>query len=123
MKIACNYILEKTRNKSEDTMFDKGDRKYAKILLKALNFNQDPEAFRVHSKGQGLICVNKNGFKKNEFIVEYFGEIYPPWYWYEKQDQIKKYLKEQVFLSILMIINFFFIKRKQRTFYWTSTTL
>ena len=97
MKIACNYILEKTNAKSEDTMFDKGDRKYAKILLKALNLNQDPEAFRVHSKGQGLICVNKKGFKKNEFIVEYFGEIYPPWCWYEKQDQIKKYLKEQVF--------------------------
>ena len=98
MEIACNFILEKTKNNTEDNMFDKRDRKYAKILLKAVHLNQDPEAFRIHSKGQGLICINKNGFKKNEFIVEYFGEIYPPWNWYEKQDKIKKYLKDNVLL-------------------------
>ena len=109
MRNACNFILEKTKKGSEDLMFDKRDREYTKILLKALNMNQDPEAFRIHSKGQGLICINKEGFKKNEFIVEYFGEIYSPCYWYEKQDQIKKYLKEKVFPKVVLsknILNF-----------------
>lgn len=96
MKIACEFIIDKTNKCPEDMLFDHKDKKYAKTLLKALDLNQDPEAFRIHSKGQGLVCMNKSGFKKNEFIVEYYGEIYSPWYWYEKQDQIKKYLKEKV---------------------------
>lgn len=96
MRHACEFIIERTGKGCQEGMFDLKDREYAKILLKALNMNQEKEAFRVHSKGQGLICVNKTGFKKNEFIVEYFGELYSPCYWYEKQDQIKKYLKEKV---------------------------
>lgn len=105
MKNACNFIIENSYEESKENMFEKLDRKYAKMLLQALNMAQDPQAFRIHSKGQGLICINKKGFKKNEFIVEYFGEIYPPWYWYEKQDLIKKFLKDQVeiiFISRLL---------------------
>lgn len=35
------------------------------------------EAFRIHSKGMGGICINnKVGIKRNEFITEYIGEIY-----------------------------------------------
>lgn len=39
---------------------------------------------------------SRNGFKKNEFIIEYFGEVYPPWRWFEKQDLIRKKVKETV---------------------------
>ena len=35
------------------------------------------------------------GIKKNELIHKYIGEIYTPSRWYEKQDIIKKYLKEK----------------------------
>ena len=27
--------------------------------------------------------------KSNDLIVEYFGEIYQTWYWYERQDILK----------------------------------
>ena len=40
--------------------------------------------FRVHSKGIGIFCKRKEGIKASNLIVEYFGEIYQPWNWYEK---------------------------------------
>jgi hypothetical protein len=42
------------------------------------------------SKGIGIFCQKEQGIKRNELISIYLGEIYPPWYWYEKQDLIKK---------------------------------
>jgi hypothetical protein len=34
-----------------------------KILLKIINMEADPEAFRLHCKGRGIICINPNGIK------------------------------------------------------------
>jgi len=66
-------------------------KKISRHLLTLVELNRDGiDAFKVHSKGIGVICCNRSGFKKNEFINEYYGEIYPPWRWYEKQDIIKK---------------------------------
>jgi hypothetical protein len=45
--------------------------------------------FRVHSKGIGIFCKRQDGIKASNLIVEYFGEIYQPWNWYEKQDVLK----------------------------------
>jgi SET domain-containing protein len=52
--------------------------------------NKREEDFRVHSKGLGIICNLKDGIPSNSLVIEYFGEIYQPWHWYEKQDVIKK---------------------------------
>lgn len=46
--------------------------------------------FRVHTKGVGIFCNMKSGIKKDSLVVEYFGEIYRPWHWFEKQDVIKQ---------------------------------
>ena len=46
--------------------------------------------FRVHSKGVGIFCKRPEGIKASNLIVEYFGEIYSPWSWYEKQDVLKQ---------------------------------
>ena len=46
--------------------------------------------FRVHTKGVGIFCNMKQGIKKDSLVVEYFGEIYRPWHWFEKQDVIKQ---------------------------------
>ena len=35
------------------------------------------------------ICSNECGIRKNEFIVPFLGEVYPPWRWYERTDRIK----------------------------------
>ena len=34
--------------------------------------------------------MKRDGIKTNSLVVEYFGEIYRPWHWYEKQDVIKQ---------------------------------
>ena len=67
------------------------DREMADIVLSAIESNPKgvSEHFRIYSKGTGVLCNRKEGIKSNEFIIEYFGEIYPPWRWYEKQDVIK----------------------------------
>lgn len=45
---------------------------------------KNEEHFRVHSKGMGIFCKRKEGIQPSSLVVEYFGEIYPPWLWYEK---------------------------------------
>jgi len=46
--------------------------------------------FRVHSKGLGIFCKKVGGIEKNSLVVEYVGEVYPQWLWYEKQDVLKQ---------------------------------
>jgi hypothetical protein len=36
----------------------------------------DCEGFRIHTKGFGLVCINKDGIKNNSLIIPYLGEIY-----------------------------------------------
>jgi hypothetical protein len=62
------------------------DQEIAAIIsnaIKNLNNEIDPY-FRVHSKGLGIFCKRKDGIKCNNLVVEYFGEIYQTWYWYER---------------------------------------
>ena len=71
--------------------FTTQDKEFASLLLIAirqLDNGVDPH-FRVHSKGLGIFCKRKEGISHNSLIVEYFGEIYEPWLWYERQDILK----------------------------------
>ena len=55
-------------------------------------FKNSPDAKKSHesySKGIGIFCLRQQGIKMNEYITGYFGEIYSPWLWFEKQDLIK----------------------------------
>lgn len=71
-------------------------------------FNKIPilkKKTKAYSKGVGMFCNRKEGISENEFITGYYGEIYPPWYWYEKQDLIKsKKLDEELpdFYNIML---------------------
>ena len=51
-----------------DSLFTPNEKKIAKYILKALKLNIDKnldnEAFRIHSKGVGLICNKYNINKK-----------------------------------------------------------
>lgn len=95
MTAVCKQIIKES--KSGNKMFTKIDRKLAKMLVKAIKFvnNFDTSAFRLHTKGYGVVCINEEGIAANDMIAEYFGEIYTPWRWFEKQDLIKKYCKEK----------------------------
>ncbi|KAK3277147.1 hypothetical protein CYMTET_14822, partial [Cymbomonas tetramitiformis] len=46
--------------------------------------------FRIYPKGVGVLCTNPEGVAAEQYVVEYLGELYPPWRWFEKQDAIKK---------------------------------
>jgi len=46
--------------------------------------------FPIFSKGNGVICIDRKGIDPNEFIVEYFGEVYPAWRWAERCELIKR---------------------------------
>lgn len=47
-----------------------------------------------------LNSKREEGIPANDLISEYFGEIYAPWRWFEKQDLIKKYSKEKNVYSL-----------------------
>jgi hypothetical protein len=40
--------------------------------------------FRIHTKGVGIFSKMREDIEPNSLVVEYFGEIYRQWYWYEK---------------------------------------
>ena len=61
MKKACEFIIQDYKKFPSEGMFVLNDKIFAKSIIKALKLiednNVDDEAFRVHSKGQGLICI------------------------------------------------------------------
>lgn len=78
----------------KNRMFSSATNFYlANQLLKVLKCNflkkNSNYAFEAYSKGIGIFCIKDDGVNMNEYISGYFGEIYPPWLWFEKQDIIK----------------------------------
>jgi len=51
---------------------------------------ENPNLFVVHRKGYGVVNIRENNIQKGEFVIDFLGEIYPPWAWMEKQDAIKQ---------------------------------
>ena len=65
---------------------------YSKAMWKlAAAATETPEFYYVHRKGFGVVC--NMPIKKGEFVVDFLGEIYPPWAWAEKQDAIRSVQK------------------------------
>lgn len=63
-----------------------------KTLKKLSMICQAREFFRIYSKGIGVVSHSQSVISENSLITEYFGEVYPVWYWYIKQDTIKQFL-------------------------------
>ncbi|EGR33923.1 SET domain protein, partial [Ichthyophthirius multifiliis] len=116
----CQFIIDNSQKKCQigqdyrNYLFSNQDKKFSKCILNCILFMQQEvisknldknnifqEAFRIHTKGIGLTCINSQGIQKNEFITEYVGEIYEPWRWFEKQDLLKKFIKENNQQNIL----------------------
>ena len=78
--------------RTDSEMFSAQDKELARVLYDAYKTNRVSfrERFRAHSKGLGVLCNRKEGIRRNQLIIEYFGEVYTPWRWYEKQDVIKQ---------------------------------
>eukprot|EP00494_Astrolonche_serrata_P029308 UN29575 len=83
-------LLDHIKEKAEDFM-----KTLDEPTVKSMNRGGGAEGlycdmkFPIYSKGNGICCVTKEGLKPNEFVVEYFGELYPSWRWYEKCDRTK----------------------------------
>jgi hypothetical protein len=90
IKNTVKYLVEKL--KKEPEACTSIDYYFSLHLLNVFKFSKiaKSQSSTSYSKGIGIFCRKKEGIKKNELISIYLGEIYPPWYWYEKQDLIKK---------------------------------
>lgn len=53
------------------------------------NSTSTETCFTAFCKGLGIFCNRKEGIQTNQLISPYLGEIYPQWFWFEKQDLIK----------------------------------
>ncbi|KAJ7518910.1 hypothetical protein O6H91_20G014700 [Diphasiastrum complanatum] len=53
------------------------------------------DKYVAYRKGLGVVCNTQGGFQKDDFVVEFLGEVYPAWRWYEKQDAIRSLQKKE----------------------------
>jgi len=88
LALAAEDLAEKLERKPQDPK----SVAFSKALWKlASAARATPEYYLVHRKGFGVVC--KKPIKKGEFLIDFLGEIYPPWAWAEKQDAIRSVQK------------------------------
>nr|XP_011463008.1 PREDICTED: probable histone-lysine N-methyltransferase ATXR3 [Fragaria vesca subsp. vesca] len=61
-------------------------------ILKAIDGRPD-DKYVAYRKGLGVVCNKEEGFGEEDFVVEFLGEVYPVWKWFEKQDGIRSLQK------------------------------
>ncbi|KAL3645405.1 hypothetical protein CASFOL_010585 [Castilleja foliolosa] len=61
-------------------------------ILKAID-SRPEDNYVSYRKGLGVVCNREGGFSKEDFVVEFLGEVYPTWRWFEKQDGIRAFQK------------------------------
>ncbi|GAV88419.1 SET domain-containing protein [Cephalotus follicularis] len=66
--------------------------KMCQAILKAIDSRPD-DNYVAYRKGLGVVCDKEGGFGDDDFIVEFLGEVYPVWKWFEKQDGIRSLQK------------------------------
>ncbi|XP_008793621.3 histone-lysine N-methyltransferase ATXR3-like [Phoenix dactylifera] len=74
---------------------DGGDARIVKMcqaILKAIRSRPD-DNYVAYRKGLGVVCNKEGGFGEDDFVVEFLGEVYPAWKWFEKQDGIRSLQK------------------------------
>ena len=69
-----------------ETCYSQQEKALARVLMDCYRSDKKAfyERFRIFTKGLGVVCDRPEGVKKNQLVIEYFGEIYPIWRWYEK---------------------------------------
>ncbi|KAA8526466.1 hypothetical protein F0562_008331 [Nyssa sinensis] len=61
-------------------------------MLKAID-SRPEDNYVSYRKGLGVVCNKEGGFSEDDFVVEFLGEVYPAWKWFEKQDGIRSLQK------------------------------
>ncbi|XVE49782.1 hypothetical protein DITRI_Ditri01bG0109500 [Diplodiscus trichospermus] len=68
--------------------FDIRTTRMCQAILKAIDARPD-DNYVTYRKGLGVVCNKEGGFVEEDFVVEFLGEVYPVWKWFEKQDGIR----------------------------------
>ncbi|KAM7271013.1 hypothetical protein ACFE04_030227 [Oxalis oulophora] len=89
--LPMKYCLQPVVEQLEQEANDKCDIQTIKMcqgILKAIDSRPD-DNYVAYRKGLGVVCNKKGGFGGDDFVVEFVGEVYPVWKWFEKQDGIR----------------------------------
>ncbi|XP_024381473.1 histone-lysine N-methyltransferase ATXR3 isoform X3 [Physcomitrium patens] len=94
-KAPMEYSLEKViAHICGDAHADQPLQVFCRSLLKNMQRHLN-DKYVAYRKGLGVVCNKPEGFDDGDFVVEFFGEVYPPWRWYEKQDGIRALQKKE----------------------------
>uniref|UniRef100_A0A7I4A821 CCHC-type domain-containing protein n=1 Tax=Physcomitrium patens TaxID=3218 RepID=A0A7I4A821_PHYPA len=94
-KAPMEYSLEKVISHiCSDVHADQPLQVFCRSLLKNMKSHLN-DKYVAYRKGLGVVCNKPEGFDDGDFVVEFFGEVYPPWRWYEKQDGIRALQKKE----------------------------
>ncbi|KAK4437322.1 Histone-lysine N-methyltransferase ATXR3 [Sesamum alatum] len=67
---------------------DRRTMRLCQFILKAID-SRPVDNYIAYRKGLGVVCNKEGGFSEDDFVVEFLGEVYPTWKWFEKQDGIR----------------------------------
>ncbi|XP_011100313.1 histone-lysine N-methyltransferase ATXR3-like isoform X2 [Sesamum indicum] len=67
---------------------DRRTMRLCQFILKAID-SRSQDNYIAYRKGLGVVCNKEGGFGEDDFVVEFLGEVYPTWKWFEKQDGIR----------------------------------
>ncbi|KAJ1698179.1 hypothetical protein LUZ63_006691 [Rhynchospora breviuscula] len=89
------YPLQPVFEEMQTIAEAKGDTYTVKMcmaILRAMQ-NRPDDNYVAYRKGLGVVCNKEEGISVEDFVVEFLGEVYPAWRWYEKQDGIRSLQK------------------------------
>lgn len=67
-------------------------KRVCESIQKAID-SRPEDKYVAYRKGLGVVCNKEGGFGEDDFVVEFLGEVYPAWKWFEKQDGIRSLQK------------------------------
>lgn len=89
------YPLQPVIEEIERTAEDDHDFRTVRVcraILRAIDSRRE-DKYVAYRKGLGVVCNKEEGFSEDDFVVEFLGEVYPTWKWFEKQDGIRSLQK------------------------------
>nr|TKR91018.1 putative histone-lysine N-methyltransferase ATXR3 isoform X1 [Populus alba] len=90
------YPIQPVVEEIEQAAMEDCDIRKMKIcrgILRAIDSRPD-DKYVAYRKGLGVVCNKEGGFGDDDFVVEFLGEVYPAWKWFEKQDGIRLLQKD-----------------------------
>ncbi|KAI3780786.1 hypothetical protein L2E82_10777 [Cichorium intybus] len=92
MKYSLRPVIEDIF-KSAKEGHDSRTADLCQYMLKAMS-NRPDDNYVAYRKGLGVVCNKEAGFTEDDFVVEFLGEVYPAWRWFEKQDGVRALQKD-----------------------------